>query len=154
MEALFNNGFVALLFLGFGLVGAWRGWQALQRARASADWPRTPGAIIGSAVHSHNNGEHTFHRTVISYCYDVAGTSYQAKRVFYGDDMALQFAGPGQRRLSLYPIGQPVTVAYDPTAPQEAVLEPGPNQAAYLSLYAPIALALFGALKLLGSLVG
>ena len=44
-----------------------------------------------------------------------------------------------------------MTVAYDPAAPQEAVLEPGPNNAAYLSLYAPIALALFGVLKLLGS---
>lgn len=151
MEALFDNALVALLFLGFGLFGAWRGGLALQRARASTNWPRTVGAIIGSAVHSENNGEHTFHRTVITYRYDVAGTAYQATRVFYGDDIALRFAGPGKRRLALYPDGQPVTLAYDPAAPHEAVLEPGPNQAAYLSLYAPIALALFGALKLLGS---
>jgi hypothetical protein len=151
MESLFNNVFVALLFLGFGLVGMWRGWLVVQRARDSSDWPRTTGAIIGSAVHSRNNGEHTFHRTVISYRYDVAGATYQAKRVFYGDDIALQFAGPGQRRLVLYPQGREVTVAYDPAAPQEAVLEPGPNTAAYLSLYTPIALALFGVIKLLGS---
>ena len=91
--------------LRFGVFGAWRGWLAVQRACASTDWPRTPGAIIGSAVHSHNNGEHTFHRTVISYRYDVAGTTYWAKRVFYGDDIALQFAGPGQRRLAIYPPG-------------------------------------------------
>lgn len=154
MNNLFDNTLVALLLLGFGLVGAWRGWLALQRAHASAGWSRAPGEIISSAVHSHSNGEHTFHRTVISYCYEVAGTSYRAKRVFYGDDIALQFAGPGQRRLARYPVGQLVTVAYDPAAPHEAVLEPGPNQAAYVSLCVPIALALFGALKLLGSLAG
>ena len=150
MNLFFDNVFVALLCLCFGLFAAWCGWRDLQHSHASTTWPSTSGEIIGSAVQTRSNGEDTFHRTVITYRYHVAGTAYMAKRVFFGGELALQFSGPGKRCLTRYPIGRQVAVAYNPAAPEEAVLEPGPNEAAYLSLIVPVALVLFGAIKLLG----
>jgi hypothetical protein len=70
---------------------------------------------------------------VISYRYLVGAEEYRGERVFFGDDLALRFAGPGKRRLAAYPAGHRVRVAYDPTNPRLAVLEPGGNWAALLA---------------------
>jgi len=139
-----------LLFLGFGIVGLWRGWRDLRRALASTTWPHAEGEIVGSDVHVdgyHEDGEAQL-RTVIRYRYDVGGQTYHGERVFFGDDLALRFAGPGKRRLAAYPIGTRVGVAYDPQQPRVAVLEPGGNVAAYLVCAVAAAVGLLGVIGL------
>jgi len=87
-------------------------------------------------------------RAVITYTYSVAGTTYQGRRVFFGDRLALAFPAPQQRRLAAYVGGQGIGVAYDPAAPHESVLESGPHVAAYLEVVVPALLALVGLLML------
>jgi Protein of unknown function (DUF3592) len=140
-----------LLFLAFGVVGLWRGWRDLRRALASTTWPHAEGEIVGSDVHvdgHHEDGEALL-RTVIRYRYDVGGRTYHGERVFFGDSLALRFAGPGKRRLAAYPTGTRVGVAYDPRQPRLAVLEPGGNVAAYLVCAVGAAVALLGVIGLL-----
>ena len=140
-----------LLFLAFGVVASWRGWRDLRRALASTAWPRTEAEILGSDVHvdgRYEDGEAQL-RTVIRYRYYVGGTTYRGERVFFGDDIALRFAGPGKRRLAAYPTGRRVHVAYDPREPHLAVLEPGVNGAALIACAVGAAVALLGVLGLL-----
>ncbi len=138
-----------LLFLLFGLGSAWLGWRALSHAHASTAWLRTHGTIIGSTTHREHNGEYETRRAVITYEYVVAGITYRSGRVFFGDGMGLLWDKPRQQRLAAYPVGCRVTVAYDPAAPNNAVLEPGPNWATYVSIVAPAAVALLGLINLL-----
>jgi hypothetical protein len=141
-----------LLFLAFGAVGLWRGWRDLRRALASTTWPHTNGEIVGSDVQvdgHHEDGEAQL-RTVIRYRYDVGGQTYHGERVFFGDGLALRFAGPGRRRLAAYPTGARVDVTYDPRQPRVAVLEPGGNVAAYLVCAVAGVVGLLGVIGLLG----
>jgi hypothetical protein len=68
----------------------------------------------------------------------------RGERVFFGDDIAMRFAGPGRRRLTAYPVGSRVRVAYDPTRPDIAVLEPGSNNAVLLACAVAAAITLLG----------
>ena len=141
-----------LLFLAFGAVGLWRGWRDLGRALVSTTWPHAEGEIVGSDVHvdgQHEDGEAQL-RTIIRYRYDVGGQTYHGERVFFGDDLALRFAGPGKRRLAAYPTGARVVVAYNPRQPRFAVLEPGVNVAAYLVCAVAAVVGLLGVIGLLG----
>jgi len=151
MNYIAEAGTTHLLFLGFGVVGLWRGWRDLRRALASTTWPHAEGEIVGSDVHvdgHHEDGEAQL-RTVIRYRYDVGGQTYHGERVFFGDGVALRFSGPGKRRLAAYPIGTRVGVAYDPRHPRLAVLEPGSNVAAYLVCAVAAAVGLLGVVGLL-----
>jgi hypothetical protein len=140
-----------LLVLACGAAGVWRSWRDLRRARASAAWPRADGDIVGSAARVedyHDDGEPML-RTVISYRYHVGGEPYRGERVFFGDGIALRFAGPGRRRLAAYPIGRRVRVAYDPADPAISVLEPGEDDAALLACLVAATVALVGVAGLL-----
>jgi hypothetical protein len=152
MTDVIDSQMTHLLLAAFGAVGLWRGWRDLGRARASASWPRTDGEIVGADLQVegyHDDGE-AMQRAVIRYRYDVGGESHRAERVFFGDDVALRFTGPGRRRLDAYPVGRRVSVAYDPADPRRAVLEPGVSGAVRLSVLVALAIALLG----LGGLVG
>jgi hypothetical protein len=87
---------------------------------------------------------------VIAYDYTVAGTTYRSRRVFFGDAVALLWDETRRQKLASYPVGRAVAVAYDPAAPQDAVLEPRPNRATYIELLVPIGLAIWGLLELVG----
>jgi hypothetical protein len=142
-----------LLFLAFGAVGLWRNWRHLGPARASARWPRAAGEIDRSELRvvGYDEDGEPERRTSIRYRYRVGGDSYTGARVFFGDSLALRFAGPGRRRLAAYPAGRAVEVAYDPADPTRAVLEPGAGPAAYLACAVPAGVALLGAVGLLGA---
>jgi hypothetical protein len=133
-----------LLLLTAGVVGAWRGWRDVRRAQASVAWPQADGAIVGSEARVedyHDDGEAML-RTVISYRYHVGSEWYRGERVFFGDGLALRFAGPGRRRLAAYPLGHHVRVAYDPADPTVSVLEPGKDDAARLACLVAMTVAL------------
>ena len=151
MSDFLNGSTTNLLFLAFGAFGLWRGWRDLGRARLSAAWPHAVGEIVGSELRVedyHDDGE-PMRRAAITYRYEIGGTTYRGARVFFGDGIALRFAGPGQRRLATYYAGRPVRVAYDPANPSSAVLEPGASTAAYVACLVPAVVALLGVVGLL-----
>jgi hypothetical protein len=146
MSDILNGYTTNLLFLAFGGFGLWRGWRDLGRARLSTTWPHAVGEIVGSELRVedyHDDGE-PMRRAAITYRYEIGGTMYQGARVFFGDGIALRFAGPGRQRLAAYHAGRLLRVAYDPTNPASAVLEPGASAAAYVACLVPAAIALWG----------
>jgi hypothetical protein len=150
MTTAIDSALTNLVLLAFGTVGLWRGWRQLGRARASAAWPRTTGRVIAARLDAAPADEDGYvaRRAVVTYHYEVDGAALRGARVFFGDEIPLQFAGPGKRCLAEYRAGRAVQVAYDPAAPGQAVLEPGVGAAAYLACAVPAAVALLGALGL------
>ena len=146
MSDILDGSTTSLVFLAFGAFGLWRGWRELGLARLSATWPHVLGEIIGSDLRVedyHDDGE-PMRRAAISYRYQIRGTTYHGARVFFGDRIALRFAGPGRRRLDTYWPGRQVCVAYDPANPASAILEPGACTAAYVACLVPAVIAVWG----------
>ncbi len=142
-----------LLIMGFGGYGARRSYRELKHAHASRTWPHTPGVILTSNTQLEKDEEGEARRAFILYFYEVQGTSYRSARVFSGDVLGLGFGRTIRRYLAAYPAGKAVTVFYDPESPGTALLEPGPNKAAYLSFFLPAALSLWGLVALLARLL-
>jgi hypothetical protein len=140
-----------LLLAALGAAGLWRGWRDLMRARVSTWWPTVEGEITSAELRidgRHDDGE-AMRRAVIQYRYEAAGEHHVGERLFFGDDLALRFRGPGARRLNAYPVGRRVRVAYDPAEPRHAVLEPGVNGPALLACAAAAAIAALGIVGLM-----
>ncbi len=126
--------FFSVSFLVAGGAISWWGWGILQNARQSESWPTTSGQIIYSDVReSRDNEGTTSYYADIEFTYVVGDQRYTADKVSFGE------YGSGTRRhaadiVARYPQGMAVTVYYDPTAPETAVLEPGVTWSSYLVL--------------------
>ena len=112
-----------LVLVGVVLLGAAAG--AIGIARRSHSWPTVPGHVVRSEIRSNRpaNGLPGF-RTLVRYEYVVDGEEYEGRELA-GGDFPYRSAGGAARRLAAYPVGAPVTVRYDPTEPEIAVLETG-----------------------------
>ena len=101
-------------------------WEVRQAKR----WPSTEGKVISSGITSRKNkpGEigYNFSDTEVSndplvkYEYTVANRKCQCNRITIGEKTS---ASELEEILARYPVGTPVTVYYDPTNPEKAVLE-------------------------------
>ena len=131
MNDLFQNagvlfiGFMAVIMLLIGALLASLGLFTLQRHRAAAGWPQTPGVIEASEVvaerHFKNN---LMYRPKIRYRYSAPGGPY------VGDKMAntgklYSKEESAQKIAARYPVGGTVMARYNPADPSEAVLERG-----------------------------
>ena len=125
------------LFLVFFLVGAglvWWGWTILQNARASADWPIVEGRITRSLVdHSTDAEGGDSYSPEVTFVYVADGRSYEGRTIKFGEN-SYSSERKAQEILSHYPMGQTVTVFYDPAHPDKAVLEPGVSGGSYIVL--------------------
>ncbi len=118
----------ALVFVAVGVFIAYLGFQDMAKAKASAQWPTTQGAITESSVERHhrksgNRSSTTFHAKVL-YEFSVGGNIFTGDRVAYGD-FDSSFTSHAQKIVARYPQGQSVTVYYLPENPSECLLEPG-----------------------------
>ena len=130
MEKKFVNLFF-MAFITIGVVIAVRGVGTVIEAFRSTDWPLTEGSVTASGVDMKNDAIDTERRTralryspAVSYSYDVDGTTYSSDllgfiRVWTDDESDAQVT------VQRYPVGQTVTVYYDPGDPSRAVLDPG-----------------------------
>lgn len=131
-------------------------WSFLQisEAVASSSWPTVDGQITGSVVKetlrpgSNQSGlRKKSYRPQIAYRYQVDGTVYEAAKVAYGEG-AFPSKSPARAVQSRYPVGKPVSVAYNPADPKTAVLEPGATAKAWLLPSAGLILLIFGFLMI------
>jgi hypothetical protein len=92
-----------------------------RRLRASAGWPPIEGRVIHSATKKNDDG-HIF--PDVRYQYTVEGISYTSDRVslglVYGTNLTSRVA---RTVLDRYPVGQAVTVFFDPSHPERSCLE-------------------------------
>ncbi|MBK8988939.1 MAG: DUF3592 domain-containing protein [Chloroflexi bacterium] len=147
---LFVGIFIAV---GIGLF-IW-GLNVLQKAQASQDWPTADGTIISATVREDRDDDGTSYFADVTYQYTAADRRHSSDNVSFG-----QYGGSSRHAegiVARYPVGQRVTVYYDPDDPMTAVLEPGANFGSYLlvgmgALFIGVALlvglfSLFGILR-------
>jgi hypothetical protein len=135
-----------LLLVSVVLLGAAAGGIGI--ARTSHSWPTVPGRVVRSEIRANRraNGLPGF-RTLVRYEYVVDGEEYEGRELA-GGDFPYRGAVGAARRLAAYPVGALVTVRYDPTEPDIAVLETGVSvDVLYLPIMATLlmvaALAIF-----------
>ena len=103
-------------------------------AYASVGWAAVSGRIIKSRmVKSRGSNGETAWQPEVQYQYEVAGKSFSGARIAYHLSGGTT-AGASAMTLNEYPVGQTVTVYYDPAAPARAALEngAGPNNWIFL----------------------
>jgi hypothetical protein len=121
--------FAALALLG----GVFTLSEALY-AHASEHWPRTLGSIVTSRVSVEYDGDGPIYDADIRYRYVVDGHEYTCDRVRFGGFWSFSWRRAADTFTERFPVGAPVTVAYDPAQPSRGVLEPGRAGQAYLKV--------------------
>jgi hypothetical protein len=146
---------IAMVLICFGCVALYI--SELRKSKASAAWPTTQGRIVDAKVVEHvetrtdDDGDEstsTVYRPDIRYSYRVDGADHTADtwkgRVRYSTGSPKYAEGVVAR----YPVGQTVTVHYDPADPGMGVLEPGNRDGATVPLIVGIVFGLVGMLFL------
>lgn len=110
----------------------------LYKAHNSAKWPEVAGTIVSSNISHHLGGKGTpYSSPDIAYSYQVGPTLYIGDNIAYAP-----LSSSNTRKVSQvtgrYPVGRVVTVYYDPSNPQESVLEPGATTDSWTKVIAGI----------------
>jgi hypothetical protein len=133
---------VGIAFLALGIAIVIAEVRRLQRARATAHWPRVGGRILTRSVHpgSMQRGDQA---PDIRYEYEVNGQRYESAQL----DVTGRFGGtPGRvaQALMRYEPGQKVRVYYDPEDPSRAVLETSVDASLYFRIAFGVVIAFLG----------
>lgn len=136
-------GLVAILFGGIivveQLIAVIRGLQARQ-------WEQTKGSVIWSSVWRdlYSGDRHVFWAPVVRYEYTVRGVTYTGSRISFAKGVSNTMSGATRVAMKQLARGQSVTVWYDPTRPESAVLIPGVSFGFWLLLGAGVVLLWIG----------
>jgi hypothetical protein len=114
---------LAFIVAGSGAIayGAWILWQAW----GSTSWPTASGTITVSEISSGLSDGFTMYQPRIEYQYAVGGRTYTSDRLVFGGPVSTSWQSPAAAIVARYPTGSHCRVAYDPSAPELAVLESG-----------------------------
>jgi hypothetical protein len=125
---------VPLLFI---IVAAWmfgREILALRRSKQSESWPFTEGEVVSSNVKSrHDSDGDTSYSAAVRYEYEVNGTTYVSRTISFGRKLYFGRAS-AEDVAAMYPVGEKVTVYYDPNNHKIATLEPGISVSSFIVL--------------------
>ena len=124
------NPVVTLLFGIIFIIGGFfalkYGKKSIEKAQASENWPTVQGVVEKSdVVRSTDSDGDTTYRAEIIYDYVVNDRSYESNKRRIGATSSSSNSSGAYKVANQYPEGSTVTVAYNPEAPEEAVLEPG-----------------------------
>lgn len=106
--------------IAVGLFIFLQGRHQVSQSKASLEWPVTNGEILVSKVTTIGTDDGTTHSADIKYSYRVGGEKYSSNVVAIGGH---EYSP--HDLVERYPVGAEVSVAYDPSKPGKAVLEPG-----------------------------
>ncbi|HYE78589.1 MAG TPA: DUF3592 domain-containing protein [bacterium] len=133
------------LYIGLGIAGLimgpfmlWCGLDASRDdrrsrriARESPHWPVAIGIVTTSEVREvHGDGGDGFAAGLV-YEYEVAGQRYSASAINAATIATAGTPEGVERILEPYPVGAQVGVFYNPARPEECVLQPGMEPAAF-----------------------
>ena len=118
----------------FGAVAAWilyTYFQQRREAEESAGWPATQGTIVLSTVKvsttRHEDDDEIWEEISyfpkVQYEYSVMGKTYTGGRIAFGASKGFSSRAAAEKVLERYPVGETVTVYYNPNNPADAVLE-------------------------------
>jgi hypothetical protein len=117
---------IAWLFVVCGAVLL--GWEISEilDSRASMHWPRVAGSILKSEIVEKREMEgDILYGAHIRFEYAVGAKHYASERIRFGGHWAHSSRHRAKSLVGRYPGGASVCVAYDPSDPANAVLEPG-----------------------------
>jgi hypothetical protein len=117
----------------FALIGIcifYSGIRDLIRAKASVDWPTSPGKVLSSSVKHERDSDGVTYYAKVVYEFNVNNTTYSGKRIAYGDG-GTSDPSHAQKIVNQYPQDKNVTVHYMPSNPKECLLEVGVKGQAY-----------------------
>jgi hypothetical protein len=122
------GGGVLLIFGGVGVFAIYTGRKSVKQADASQAWPATTGTItethVAHSTHTDTDGDtSTSYSALVSYEYQVLGQSHTGTKISFGFTKSHNSYRQAEVELAHYPLGSSVTVYYDPSNPDEAVLE-------------------------------
>jgi hypothetical protein len=136
-----------LMLVFIGTIGLWNTLSEVIEGYATSVWPSTSGTIqrfaIESEVRQKGTGAVTEYFPSIDYAYQVNGVGHIGHKVYATDEPSTypsRFASIKQR---LKP-GMQVAVYYDPSNPNRAVLERGPEPIFVLGVFLSVALLVIG----------
>ncbi len=133
-------GVLAGIFCALGILALTSGMQKIWRGYASERWPTAPGEVVSSKAVSESGG----YSPQILYQYTVTGAKHFSNVRRFGTAQN-QTEEKANEILSRYPVGKRVAVAYFPTDPDVAALEPGNSTDVIWLPAVGLAALLFGA---------
>ncbi len=142
---LFSSTFI---LIGLG-VSIW-GFKLLRRAQATRSWPTTSGIVNSSQVGEWQDSDgDDLYGAMVEYGYTVGDASHRAHQICLGQSQS-SIRATHEKLVARYPVGESVTVYYDPECPSEAVLEPGVRFGACLPLLFGVCMTGFASFMLWG----
>ena len=113
------------LCVGLGVVLLYRGNQDLTLVQKTAGWAKTGGTVRASSVESFPQAtDGTTYRALVIYEYQVGTAILHGSRRSLADQQCRSEAD-AHAVVTRYPVGQDVTIFYNPFVPTEAALELG-----------------------------
>jgi hypothetical protein len=131
MDKLFP---VVFSLAGAGLLGF--GSQELVKGHSSKSWSKTEGEITESRFTRTEAGRKGYRPEVI-YSYKVGTEQFSSDRILFGMSSYRTLSKSGRQIanewLEKYPEGSQITVAYDPSEPNQSTLNTGAHMTAWIA---------------------
>ena len=128
--------FFISLMLAWFIVGA----IGFTTAVTSYKWPTTNGTVVSARV-VRPSGKSTKYIAEIGYSYRVDGKDYRSKN--FKATSARGTSEWAKKLVDQHPAGSTVTVHYNPSKPEDAVIEPGLQSDNYIMTVVPLLSAVF-----------
>ncbi len=109
-----------ILFLT-GAVALYLGNQSLASERKTEGWVTTEGKVIGSSVETRTTEHGTQYVPLVLYEYRVGSVIQHGSRLMVSSQLTGSKAD-AQATVNAYPVGQAISVYYNPTLTSESVL--------------------------------
>ncbi len=142
-----------LIFAAAGLFLLWQSVKEHRACRESRNWPCVEGRITESAVQVTRRHHSTSYSPQIAYTYSVLGQAHFSTAVTIGATRTFSSYTKAQAQVAKYPLGQTVSVYYDPQQPAQATLEPGATGGAWATLLMGVITGGMGVMVLILGLV-
>jgi hypothetical protein len=128
---------VAPVIFVIGLYGLLRVMLTWRNGTRTAQWPTVEGVVTSvgtektrkaaSNIGRGNAPKVTFYKPHIAYSYQIGGQRFIGNRLQYGMAKRLRVKTVAQQAIGVYSVHQTVCVYYNPTKPNDSVLQIGPH---------------------------
>ncbi len=114
--------FFSVLAVGLILLGLY----TMRETSRSRGWASASAKVVASNVNEFSGKNGRTYRPMIVFAYSVGSIRYMSSRLAF-HPLVSSNRNDAARVVAKYPVGRTVAVLYDPTDPEQAVVEPGSN---------------------------
>ena len=114
--------FFSVLAVGLILLGLY----TMRETSRSRGWVNASAKVVASNVNEFAGKNGRTYRPMIVFSYSVGSVRYMSSRLAF-HPLVSSNRNDAARIVAKYPVASTVSVRYDPTDPEQAVLEPGSN---------------------------